>query len=294
MNNVKYGYYIAYDNDYPKILKGLGSTHFHIHGKINDSIKNDYTKIPLLLDLNDAISLADKYAKEAIRDGTGGNGSFPIAGVLIFKIEIGNGVKINSEEHTYTHGKVEYGKLFKFFNSDEMILYKVNIPKDDGTFFENSRAIISFSGFKKCKIVNVMYGKKLSTDKHIAFAILNAVSNMKDEDIKILNKAYNNENGYNYDENNKSNETPSTNDIVNKLKSQMIGPTINVNNDNNDDYTKYKNEKKRYLELKTKLEHKKKQINLETNHKGGDYKKYKEEKARYLQLKKIAKQRGIV
>jgi hypothetical protein len=220
-------FHLILDCDYAEIgnlakeefkREAFGSIRYHL--KKADGV----IRIPVLDKLTDAQKLAEKLLNLVVTSGTSKGKKFPIFGVIILGIVVGD---LTVDEPTQQlGGRRDYNFLSQSSDKD-LIWYDIN---------GNKRGLMSKKGLEKSKIYSASYGAKTVTPKEIGFALFNHCNELKlsEKEIQELNNIYNLSTSLN-------------------LKSHYVfKPPI----DNADpaqlggDYTRYKNEKKRYLELK--------------------------------------------
>lgn len=243
-------FHIIFDTDFGK-KEQLTQEHRRYTGEIQTFLNKDMgNRIPLVDSIEDARKISEHLVYDTIQAGTTKGKKFPAIGAIILGYKMTD-LSVDEEGSIDQKGGRDYNSVFNFLNEQskdkDIIMYSIN--KKDGR--KARRALITQEALAKCELATASYGYITSTPKQIGFALFNHMpdQDMSTEDIKILSNMYNN-----YEDKNYKHEFMVRHDVP-------LPEAEKVNNE--------------------KLE-------------GGYYKKYKQEKKRYLQLKEIARQRGIV
>lgn len=232
------------------INKDIDSFNIPIFGKLGEHHNKNF--IPVLFDLNDVQSIANRIIDRAISLGNiksdfndDSSKFYPVFGAIIVELSY-NGQSIYVDHDGKS--KLDYSKLQN--NNSNLVKYKAKMPNnvtvDRGVLFNLDN--ISVTGLK--------YWIKTTIDTHVGFCILNSLS-LTASEIRTLKKLY---------DTSKSNNSLNSFDSINfnnipfisvgnllhiKEISNMNNKTLENQDGGNENYKNlYKQEKTKYLAMK--------------------------------------------
>ena len=245
-------------------------------------LANNLNSLPVLFDLDEAKSVADKLVKTIVsrgsmKCGTSNDPCYPVFGAVILGYKLNSNLIRNAEKgEIFNEGGARNYEGVINGGGHEMTTYDVNGKK---------RGVVHQHGFRHLKLCCALYHINNTDIGNLGFSILNTRKNLTVDNILILKMLYD-----------KKDMVMDPLEQLKQLKlSENTKKSTNMsslgaqNGGNNDEKYKtlYIQEKQKYLQMKKSLEQ------TGGNNDEEHYKNlYMQEKQKYLQMKKNLNQTG--
>lgn len=153
-----------------------------VYGAVHETIKD---RIPILFSMSEVTKLVNKFVTFANENGTFHSGSqnvsYPVGGFVVVKYDCSAlGSDTVSDAQLFDRdGRRDYTRLQS--NYAELVSYEIG---------GINHGLVNLAAAHKLKIKELSYAHKYAIDPHLRNVLLNSSSNLDEQSLKLLTKAW--------------------------------------------------------------------------------------------------------